>query len=96
MYLIQFETSQTYHFQVTGQIYEKCLNMITRVGIYGPHTQVKCLVKALIFGTYKNNILISSQIGFELYQSHSLTVTGFKSSKNSKYWVFGSLLETSI
>ena len=60
------------------------------------HTQVKCLLKALIFGTYKNNILISSQIGFELYQSHSLTVTGLKSSKKSKYWVFGSLLETSI
>ena len=55
--------------------------MVTRVGIYGPHTQVKCLLKALIFGTYKNNILISSQIGFELYQSHSLTVTGLKSSK---------------
>ena len=53
--------------------------MVTRVGIYGPHTQVKCLLKALIFGTYKNNILISSQIGFELYQSHSLTVTGLKS-----------------
>ena len=56
--------------------------MVTRVGIYGPHTQVKCLLKALIFGTYKNNILISSQIGFELYQSHSLTVTGLKSSKS--------------
>ena len=40
--------------------------------------------------------VISSQIGFELYQSHSLTVTGLKSSKKSKYWVFGSLLETSI
>ena len=53
--------------------------MVTRVGIYGPHTQVKCLLKALIFGTYINNILISSQIGFELYQSHSLTVTGLKS-----------------
>ena len=48
----------------------------------------KCLLKALIFGTYKNNILISSQIRFELYQSHSLTVTGLKSSKKSKYWVF--------
>ena len=28
--------------------------MVTRVGIYGPQTQVKCLLKALIFGTYKN------------------------------------------
>ena len=56
--------------------------MVTRVGIYGPHTQVKCLLKALIFGTYKNNILISSQIGFELYQSHSLTVTGLKVAKS--------------
>ena len=62
--------------KLQGKICEKCLKMVTRVGIYGPHTQVKCLLKALIFGTYKNNVLISSQIGFELYQSHSLTVTG--------------------
>ena len=70
--------------------------MVTRVGIYGPHTQVKCLLKALIFGTYKNNILISSQIGFELYQSHSLTVTGLKGGKKSKYWVIVGLLEISM
>ena len=59
--------------KLQGKICEKCLKMVTRVGIYGPHTQVKCLLKALIFSTYKNNILISSQIRFELYQSHSLT-----------------------
>ena len=34
--------------------------MVTRVGIYGPHTQVKCLLKALIFGTYINNIVAKS------------------------------------
>ena len=33
--------------------------MVTRVGIYGPHTQIKCLLKALIFGTYKIANLIS-------------------------------------
>ena len=68
MYLIQFETSQTYHFQVTGKICEKCLKRVTRVGIYGPQTQVKCLLKALIFGTCKKDIIMHSQMGFQLHQ----------------------------
>ena len=29
-----------------------------------------------------------SQMRFQLYQSHSLTVTGLKIGKKSKYWVF--------
>ena len=49
-------------------------------------TQGKCPVKALIFGTCKKNIIVYSQMRFQLYQSHSLTVTGLKSGKKSKYW----------
>ena len=40
------------------------------MGVYGPHTQVKCLLKAFIFGTCKKNIIIYSQMGFQLYQSN--------------------------
>ena len=53
MYLIQSETSQTYHFQVTEQNMGKMSKKGHSGGlIYGPHTHVKCLFKALIFGTY--------------------------------------------
>ena len=58
------------------------------MGVKGPHTQVKCLLEALIFGTCKKNIIMYSQMRFQLYQSHSLTVTGLKIGKKSKYWVF--------
>ena len=37
-----------------------------------------------------------SQIGFQLHQSHSLTVTGLKGGKKSKYWVSVGLLEISM
>ena len=57
------------------------------MGVYGPHTQVKRLLEALIFGTCKKNIIMYSQMRFQLYQSHSLTVTGLKNGKKSKYWV---------
>ena len=53
-----FETSRTYNLQVTVQNMEKCLERVTRVGVYGPHTLVKCLFKALISGTCKKNMLI--------------------------------------
>ena len=33
-----------------------------------------------------------SQMGFQLHQSHSLTVTGLKGGKKSKYWVSVGLL----
>ena len=47
----------------------------------GKHTQVKCLLKALIFGTCEKDIIMHSQMGFQLNQSHSLTVTGLKGGK---------------
>ena len=34
-------------------------------------------------------------MGFQLHQSHSLTVTGLKGGKKSKYWVIVGLLEIS-
>ena len=37
-----------------------------------------------------------SQLGFQLHQSHSLTVTGLKGGKKSKYWVSVGLLEISM
>ena len=58
------------------------------MGVYGPHTQFKCLLEAMIFGTCKKNIIMYSQMRFQPYQSHSLTVTGLKGGKKSKYWVF--------
>ena len=69
---------------------------VTWASVYGPHTQVKCLLKALIFGTCEKDIIIHSQMGFQLNQSHSLTVTGLKGGKKSKYWVSVGLLEISM
>ena len=67
---------------------------VTWASVYGPHTQVKCLLKALIFGTCEKDIIMHSQMGFQLNQSHSLTVTGLKGGKKSKDWVSVGLLET--
>ena len=53
-------------------------------------------LKPLFFGTCKKNIIIYSQMGFQLYQLYSLTVTGLKNGKNSKYLVSVGLLETSM
>ena len=66
---------------------------VTWASVYGPHTQVICLLKALIFGTCEKDIIMHSQMGFQLNQSHSLTVTGLKGGKKSKYWVSVGLLE---
>ena len=66
---------------------------VTWASVYGPHTQVKCLLKALIFGTCEKDIIMHSQMGFQLNQSHSLTVTGLK---GGKYWVSVGLLEISM
>ena len=44
----------------------------------------------------KKNIIIYSQMRFQLYQSYSLTVTGLKIDKKEKYRVSVGLLETSI
>ena len=43
------------------------------MGVYGPHTHVKRLFKALIFLTCKKNIIKYYQMRFQLYQSHRLT-----------------------
>ena len=48
--------------------------MITWVGVYGPHTQVK----RVIFLTCKQNIIVYSQMKFQLYQSHCLTAIGLQ------------------
>ena len=48
------------------------------MGVYGPHTQFKCLLEAMNFGTCKKNIIMYSQMRFQPYQSHSLTVPGPK------------------
>ena len=56
--------------------------------------QVKCLFKALIFGTCKKNILIYSHMRFQRYQSHSMTAIGLKSGKKSINWVSVGILET--
>ena len=69
---------------------------VTWASAYGPHTQVKCLLKALIFGTCEKDIIMHSQMGFQLNQSYSLTVTGLKGGKKSKYWVSVGLLEISM
>ena len=61
--------------------------MVTQVFVYGTHTQVKCRFKALYFGKCKNNILICSHKRFQLYESHIMTVIGFKSGKMSINWV---------
>ena len=41
-------------------------------------------------------LIMHSQMGFQLHQSHSLTVTGLKGGKKSKYWVSVGLLEISM
>ena len=74
----------------------KMSKKVTWASVYGPHTHVKCLLKALIFGTCEKDIIMHSQMGFQLNQSHSLTVTGLKGGKKSKYWVSVGLLEISM
>ena len=89
MYLIKFETSDLPFLSYRAKYVKNVLKGSLRwVGVKGPHTQVKCPLEALIFGTCKKNIIMYSQMRFQLYQSHSLTVTGLKIGKKSKYWVF--------
>ena len=76
--------------------YGKNVKKDTWASVYGAHTQVKCLLKTLIFGICKKDIIMHSQMGFQLHQSHSLTVTGLKGGKKSKYWVSVGLLEISM
>ena len=62
------------------------------VHLIGCINTIKCLFKALIF-THVKNILIYSELGFQLYQSHSLIALGLKSGKKSMNWVSGGILE---
>ena len=64
------------------------------MGVYGPHTKVKCLFKALVFHTCEKNIIIYSQMRFQLYQSHRLIAIGLQSGKKSINWVSVGNLET--
>ena len=64
------------------------------MGVYGPHTHIKRLFKALIFLRCKQNIFIYSQMRFQLYQSHRLTVIGLQSGQKSINWVAVGNLET--
>ena len=52
------------------------------MGVYGPHTQVKCVFKALISDTCEKNTITYSQMRFQLYQLHSVTATGLKMAKS--------------
>ena len=55
---------------LVGQLKRKSSEWI----IHGSHIHVKCLLKALVFGTWKKNILIYSHMRFQLYQVHIMTV----------------------
>ena len=57
------------------------------MGIYGPHTWVKCLLKAKFWSTYKKNILIYSQMIFHLDERHCLKATVLEGGKKSINWV---------
>ena len=50
--------------------------------------------KALIFLTCKQNIIIYSQMRFQLYQSHCLTAIRLQRVKKSINWVSVDILET--
>ena len=64
------------------------------MGVYGPYTRVKYLLKAKILGTYKKNILIYSQMIFHLDERHSLEATVLESCKMSINWVSVGNFET--
>ena len=66
---------------------------VTWMGGYGPHTQDKCTFKTLISGTCKR---IYFQMRFQLYLLQSLTATGLKNGKKSRYWASVGILETSM
>ena len=69
---------------------------VTWVGVYGFYTVLQRIniFKASIFLTCKRNIIIYSQIRFQLYQSHHLTAIGLQIGKKSIHWVSVGSLET--
>ena len=80
-----FSFGQTISFSFLGGSFKK---KSSEWIIHGSDIHVKCLLKALVFGTWKKNILIYSQMSFQLYQVHIITVIGLKSSKRSINWGF--------
>ena len=68
-----------------SNIYKRC----------NKNTQKSSMVQSIHF----TNLPQKAQLRFQLYQSHSLTATGLKNSKKSKYWVSVGILniiETSM
>ena len=53
------------------------------MGVYGPYPQVKHLLKALIFLTCKQNIIMYSQMRFQPCKFHRLTAIGLQIGKQS-------------
>ena len=64
------------------------------MGVYGLYTQVKRLFKASIFLECKQNIIVYSQMRFQLYQSHRLTAIGLQSGIQSINWISVGTFET--
>ena len=64
--------------------------------IHGSHIHVShtCLFKALVFLTCEKNIIIYSQMRFQLYQSHRLKAFGLQSGKKAINWVSVGNLES--
>ena len=62
--------------------------------VIGPHTQLKCLLKALIFGTCEKNILLYPQMRYHIDERHRYSATGLKSGTKSINWVCVGIYET--
>ena len=56
------------------------------MGVYGPHAQIKCLLKAKILGHIQET-LIYSQMIFYLDERHSLKARVLESCKKCINWV---------
>ena len=53
------------------------------MGVYGPHTQFKCLLEAMIFGTCKKNIIMYSQMRFLHQKTDTKVQQDFKGQGHS-------------
>ena len=63
-------------------MYKKCQKQSIGWGSYGPHTQVKCQLKALTYGTCKRNIMYSQNEDM-VNKPHSLNHIGKAPSEHS-------------
>ena len=62
--------------------------------IHGPHIHVKCLLISLGFWHMQKMNILYSQMRFQLYRAHIMSVIGLKSGKKSINWVSVGVLET--